>query len=234
LLTSFYSWRLIFLTFFGKPRWAASEHIQHALHDAHHGHGTTTIPRPSMPATTPPARSGGADVRKAPAATIRTKARGRCWCRWACCRSARSSPAWSSTTLHRLSGGRFWGGSLYFDTHLMHEIHDVPLWVKLAPAIVMIIGFLIALQAYIRNTGFPAASSAQFGVLHRFLYNKWFFDELYNTSSSAPRCGSAASSGSAAMRRRSTASAQRRRGAGRAATCSPRGCSPAISTPTRW
>src|SRR3954466_14813959 len=37
LLTSFYSWRVIFLTFFGKPRWAASEHIQHALHDAHHG-----------------------------------------------------------------------------------------------------------------------------------------------------------------------------------------------------
>ncbi len=35
LLTSFYSWRLIFLTFFGEPRWAASEHIQHAVHDVH-------------------------------------------------------------------------------------------------------------------------------------------------------------------------------------------------------
>src|SRR5205085_5191220 len=51
LLTSFYSWRLIFLTFFGPARWAASEHIQHALHgdadhpdeehgdSAHHGQG---------------------------------------------------------------------------------------------------------------------------------------------------------------------------------------------------
>uniref|UniRef100_UPI0035C7E11F NADH-quinone oxidoreductase subunit L n=1 Tax=Sphingomonas sp. TaxID=28214 RepID=UPI0035C7E11F len=39
LLTSFYSWRLMFLTFWGKPRWAASEHIQYAIHDAHsHGH----------------------------------------------------------------------------------------------------------------------------------------------------------------------------------------------------
>ncbi|HVF93417.1 MAG TPA: NADH-quinone oxidoreductase subunit L, partial [Sphingomonas sp.] len=37
LLTSFYSWRLMFLTVWGTPRWAASEHIQHALHDAH-GH----------------------------------------------------------------------------------------------------------------------------------------------------------------------------------------------------
>src|SRR3546814_1682730 len=27
-----YSWRLLFLTFFGKARWAASEHVQHALH----------------------------------------------------------------------------------------------------------------------------------------------------------------------------------------------------------
>src|SRR5690554_5033661 len=35
LLTSFYSWRLMFLTFWGKPRWAESEHIQHAVHQGH-------------------------------------------------------------------------------------------------------------------------------------------------------------------------------------------------------
>src|SRR5688500_15898267 len=38
LLTSFYSWRLVFLTFFGKARWAQSEHIQHALHGDDHDH----------------------------------------------------------------------------------------------------------------------------------------------------------------------------------------------------
>ena len=32
LLTSFYSWRLMFLTFWGKPRWIESEHIQHSVH----------------------------------------------------------------------------------------------------------------------------------------------------------------------------------------------------------
>ena len=32
LLTSFYSWRLMFLTFWGKPRWIQSEHIQHSVH----------------------------------------------------------------------------------------------------------------------------------------------------------------------------------------------------------
>src|SRR5581483_11347163 len=37
-LTSFYSWRLAFLTFFGAPRWAGSEHVQHAVHGADHGY----------------------------------------------------------------------------------------------------------------------------------------------------------------------------------------------------
>src|SRR3546814_6882017 len=35
LLTSFYSWRLVFLTFFGPPRWAGSEHIRHTVHADH-------------------------------------------------------------------------------------------------------------------------------------------------------------------------------------------------------
>lgn len=47
LLTSFYSWRLVFLTFFGKPRWAASEHIQHAVH-GHHESPTKRQPMMTM------------------------------------------------------------------------------------------------------------------------------------------------------------------------------------------
>jgi NADH-quinone oxidoreductase subunit L len=77
-------------------------------------------------------------------------------------------------------GAHFWGGSIYFDEHLMHAIHEVPLWVKLAPATVMIIGFLIAFWAYIKNTSLPARFTGQWSLLYRFLYNKWFFDELYN------------------------------------------------------
>src|SRR3546814_3940586 len=38
-LTSFYSWRLVFLTFYGKPRWEQSEHIKHAVHGDHGDHG---------------------------------------------------------------------------------------------------------------------------------------------------------------------------------------------------
>jgi NADH-quinone oxidoreductase subunit L len=44
----------------------------------------------------------------------------------------------------------------------------------------MIVGFLIALQAYVRNTDIPARFTAQWGILHAFLYNKWYFDEIYD------------------------------------------------------
>jgi NADH-quinone oxidoreductase subunit L len=44
----------------------------------------------------------------------------------------------------------------------------------------MIVGFLIALQAYVRNPSLPGRFVGQFGLLYKFLYNKWFFDELYN------------------------------------------------------
>jgi NADH-quinone oxidoreductase subunit L len=62
----------------------------------------------------------------------------------------------------------------------MHAIHEVPLWVKLAPAAVMIAGFLIAYSAYIRDTSIPEKFVGHFRVLYAFFYNKWYFDELYN------------------------------------------------------
>ena len=86
-------------------------------------------------------------------------------------------------------GARFWGTSIAFDTHLAHAIHEVPLWVKLAPATVMLIGFLIALQAYVRRPELPARFVGQWGVLYRFLYNKWYFDECTTCFSSVRPSG---------------------------------------------
>jgi NADH-quinone oxidoreductase subunit L len=56
----------------------------------------------------------------------------------------------------------------------------VPLWVKLSATAVMLVGLFGAWYAYIRNPGFPAKVVAQIDVLYRFVYNKWYFDELYN------------------------------------------------------
>jgi NADH-quinone oxidoreductase subunit L len=77
-------------------------------------------------------------------------------------------------------GAHFWQGSVAFDTHLMHAIHEVPLWVKLSPAIAMLAGLTIAWQAYIRDPSIPGRFTGQFRLLHAFLYNKWYFDEIYD------------------------------------------------------
>jgi NADH-quinone oxidoreductase subunit L len=188
LLTSFYSWRLVFLTFFGSPRWAASGHIQHAVHDhAHDGreHDGEADPHPEL-------EHAGHDTRpeEMTAAPVATGTGGyhpheSPWTMLAPLAVLSLGAIFAGMVFHHPfieaeEGTAFWAGSIAFDEHLMHAIHEVPLWVKLSPAIVMIIGFLIAFYAYIRRPGFPAAFVGQFGVLHRFLYNKWFFDEAYN------------------------------------------------------
>ena len=60
----------------------------------------------------------------------------------------------------------FWHGSLAFNEHLAHAAHEVPLWVKLTPAAVMLIGLALAYRNYIRHPGAPAAFVAQFPDLH--------------------------------------------------------------------
>ena len=77
-------------------------------------------------------------------------------------------------------GLAFWNGSIALDTQLLHALHEVPLWVKLAPGIVMLTGLAIAWLAYIRYTDWPEKFAGQFRVLYAFLLNKWYFDEIYN------------------------------------------------------
>ena len=177
LLTSFYSWRLVFLTFFGKPRWAESEHIQHALHGEHDhpdaedaGHDT----RPhEAGAQAIAAGTGGYHPHESP------------WTILVPLALLSLGAIFAGMVYHEAftgaeEGAHFWAGSIAFDAHLMHAIHEVPLWVKLSASAAMLTGLAIAWYAYIRNTAFPAAFVGQFAVLHRFLLNKWYFDEIYD------------------------------------------------------
>ena len=163
LMTSFYSWRLIFLTFFGKPRWAGSEHIQHAVHDNHghddhHGHAH----HDDGTAGYHPHESPLSMLIPLGVLTLGAVIAG-----WVFSHGF-------------LESAEFWNGSLFYNEHLMHAMHEVPLWVKLSATIVMLLGLSGAWYAYIRNPGFPAKVVAQIDVLYRFVYNKWYFDELYN------------------------------------------------------
>jgi NADH-quinone oxidoreductase subunit L len=58
--------------------------------------------------------------------------------------------------------------------------HHPPAWVLLSPFIATVLGFLGAIWFYVVNEGMGARIAARGGPLHSFLYNKWYFDELYN------------------------------------------------------
>ena len=159
LLTSFYSWRLIFLTFFGKPRWAASEHIQHAVHGAH---GSAK----------PPEGTAGYHPHESPLTMLvplGLLALG----------ALVAGQLFHATFLDAEQGKSFWGASIAFDTHLAHAAHDVPLWVKLSATVAMLVGLLIAWNNYLRRPEAAGRFVATFPAVHSFLLNKWYFDELY-------------------------------------------------------
>jgi len=56
----------------------------------------------------------------------------------------------------------------------------VPYWVKYTPLVVMLVGLFFAWLAYLKDTTIPATFVKQFRLLHAFLFNKWYFDEVYD------------------------------------------------------
>ncbi|RWB22707.1 NADH-quinone oxidoreductase subunit L [Mesorhizobium sp.] len=139
--TSFYSWRLIFMTFHGEPR--ASHEIMHHVHES------------------PP-------VMLVPLYLLAAGA------------------LFAGILFHGAFIGEgyaeFWKASLFTlqDNHILHEIHELPLWVELAPFIAMVIGFAVAWKFYIRSPELPRSVAANHRLLYGFLLNKWYFDELYD------------------------------------------------------
>ena len=170
LLTSFYSWRLMFLTFWGKPRWAGSEHIQHAVH---HQHEDPSEEAAHGEHVSNPVGTAGYHPHESPwsmLVPLIVLALGAVFAGF----------IWHGVFVEAEEGAAFWAGAIAFDTHLMHEMHNVPFLVKWAPFAVMLTGLWIAWAAYIRNPAIPAAFVGQFRVLYKFLYHKWYFDELYD------------------------------------------------------
>ena len=171
LLTSFYSWRLMFLTFWGKPRWELSEHIQHAVHDAH-GHGHDDHAHDNHEHAHGHDGTAGYHPHESPLSMLLPLA------------LLSVGAVLAGYVFHHAfiseGGGEFWKGSVAFSEHLIHEMHGVPEWVKWAPFAVMATGLAAAYVAYIAKPGIPAAFCGAIGPLYRFVLNKWYFDELYN------------------------------------------------------
>jgi len=73
-------------------------------------------------------------------------------------------------------------GALYrgVDNSVLHDAHYVPIWVKLSPFVAMLLGFLTAYQFYIRRPDWPGRLAANQQILYQFLLNKWYVDEIYD------------------------------------------------------
>ena len=63
---------------------------------------------------------------------------------------------------------------------IMHDMHNVPHWVAWTPFIMMSLGTLGAIYAYLVRTDLPSRVVAANPGLYKFLLNKWYFDELYD------------------------------------------------------
>jgi NADH-quinone oxidoreductase subunit L len=174
LLTSFYSWRLMFLTFWGKPRWIQSEHIQHAVHD--HGHDDHAHGAHAHDHHDDHAHgdgTGGYHPHESPLSMLIPLillATG----------ALAAGFVFQSHFIGPEAGETYWHGAIAFNHDLYEASHQVPLWVKLSASFVMLLGLIGAWMAYIWRTDIPARFTATFRLLYDFVYHKWYFDELYN------------------------------------------------------
>jgi NADH-quinone oxidoreductase subunit L len=78
--------------------------------------------------------------------------------------------------------GEFFRGSLKFGPNntVLEDMEHLPLLISLAPSVMMVLGFLVAWQFYIRRPDLPVALARDQNVLYKFLLNKWYFDEIYD------------------------------------------------------
>jgi NADH-quinone oxidoreductase subunit L len=77
--------------------------------------------------------------------------------------------------------GEFFGDSIKLAAgNLFDEMHHVSYLIALAPTLMMVIGFAIAWEFYIRRPELPVELARQQEPLYKFLLNKWYFDEIYD------------------------------------------------------
>ncbi|MBI1250193.1 MAG: NADH-quinone oxidoreductase subunit L [Alphaproteobacteria bacterium] len=161
LLTSFYSWRLIFMTFEGEYRGTA--HDAHAHDD--HAHAAA----PAGHHADHHDAEGAAPAHESPwvmLAPLLVLATGAVFAGFA------FAPYFIGE-----SADTFWRGAL----HIAHgEHHHPPAWVVWAPLAVTVLGFVLAVFIYLLNQGLGARIAAATKPLHAFLAHKWYFDELYD------------------------------------------------------
>ncbi|MFK7751993.1 MAG: NADH-quinone oxidoreductase subunit L [Sedimentitalea sp.] len=83
---------------------------------------------------------------------------------------------------HYVFTGQPGEGALYFgpDNHVLDDAHAAPIWVKVSPFIAMLLGLGLSYWFYIVNPELPKRLAENQRPLYLFFKNKWYFDELYD------------------------------------------------------
>ncbi len=153
-LTSFYSWRLIFMTFHGHAKWADGYAADGHGEGHGDGHGHAVEPHEA------------AWSMRAPLLIL-----------------ALGAVAAGGVFVELFIGpdqAAFWRGALLTSTGV--PVPALPPLVVWGPLIVTALGGLSAWYAYVPREGFGARIAARKGLVWSFFYHKWFFDKLYEAT----------------------------------------------------
>ncbi|MBX3482218.1 NADH-quinone oxidoreductase subunit L [Phenylobacterium sp.] len=190
-LTAFYSWRVAFFTFNGHARWTP-EDLEHHWHnrDHDHGHADDHASHAQIETHSEPeaahadhghgdhghdAHGHGAHLPHESPWTMRIPL------------IVLSIGAIASGFLfhHQFIGGEmgeFWKGAIFHLPAKHAAEHHAPTWVVLAPLAASVLGLLVAAYMYLWKEGSGARLAANGGITYQFLYNKWYFDEIYQAT----------------------------------------------------
>ena len=162
LLTSFYSWRLIYMTFHGPMAEPAEDHAHEVEDDDAHAHHHSGPPHESPLVMLIP---------------LGLLALGAIF----------SGLVFYDPMFHHGEG--FWGEAIYraADNKVIEGVSKLKYdeayaWVFWAPVVVTIIGFLLATFTYLFNRGIGKRVADSGGPLHSLFANKWYFDEIYDAT----------------------------------------------------
>jgi NADH-quinone oxidoreductase subunit L len=164
-LTSFYSWRLAYMTFHGPYVGGHEHHEGHA--PAHAAHGASPDAGHNIGGNPSGAHEGPWAMRL-PLILLAVGA------------VVAGFVFYDAMVGHHAKD--FWGASIHVaaDNTVLKDKYDIPEWVFWAPLVVTVAGFVLASIFYFFNHGLGAKIAARGGPLHSLLANKWYFDEIYD------------------------------------------------------
>ncbi|MGH6811963.1 MAG: NADH-quinone oxidoreductase subunit L [Methylocella sp.] len=155
-LTAFYSWRVVFLTFFGAPRWEAAGRGAGHDHAAHSQEGHALDPHESPLTMLIP---------------LGVLALGALF----------AGVVFSHDFIGKGWEG-FWKEALYLgpNNHILKAREDIPGYARQLPTLIMAFGSLVAVLFYVLAPSIPPRLAQIARPLYELLLNKWYFDEFYD------------------------------------------------------